>query len=519
MVINPTTTVEIDQIIKNLPNKSSCGHDELSNTMLKALQSSLSFPLCYIINQSLLEGKFPKKMKWAEVIPLYKGKSMDLTINYRPISLLITMSKVAEKVMYTRLYSYLEKNKVLFDSQYGFRSKRSCEQAIAELSGHVLQSRNHHEESAGIFLDLSKAFDTLDHNILLAKLERYGIRGTINNWFRNYLENRSLVTKVNTSPHTTIKSDRYHITHGTAQGSCLGPLLLIIFVNDIHHLPIYGKLILFADDTTLFNSSKSLQYLRFTLDHDLCVLVDWFKANKLSLNFSKTVAMHFWNKDSKLQLRIDNYEIPIVNSTKFLGVHIDNFLKWDIHINNMLDKFKGNKRLMALGRNVLDKSCLIKIYFAHVHSHLNYGISIWGSMLSITQLNQLKKVQNDCTAIISKSKHKDIDSCAHDKSLNILSVEQMSLLSLCKLGYMVTNSLLPSPILKLFNADGGKKPHRYDTRNKNTPNIQKHQSTQFNKSFLCQAIKMYTEVQDPIKHEPTQYRFNRHLKKQLLGIS
>ena len=263
IVLCPTTVHEIDKIIQDLPNKSSHGHDELSNITLKALRTSITFPLCHIFNQSLADGMFPEKMKWAEIIPLYKGKSMDLTINYRPISLLITTSKVLEKVIYTRVYSFLETNNILFSSQYGFRSKRSCEQAIMEVVGYMLQAKNKKEECACLYLDLSRAFDTLDHSILLKKLNNYGIRRTANMWFENYLNNRSLVAKVTTSPNKTVKSERFDITYVTAQGSCLGPLLFILFVNDIHHLPIYSKLILFADDTTIFNSHTCNKYLQF----------------------------------------------------------------------------------------------------------------------------------------------------------------------------------------------------------------------------------------------------------------
>ena len=227
---------------------------------------------------------FPEKMKWAEIIPLYKGKRMDLTINYRPISLLITISKVLEKLIYKRVYSFLETNNILFSSQYGFRTKRSCEQAIMEVVGYALQAKNNKEKCACLYLDLSKAFDTLDHTILLKKLNNYGIRGKANLWFQNYLSNRSLIAKVTTSPNKVVKSERFDITYGTAQGSCLGPLLFILFVNDIHHLPIYSKLILFADDTTLFNSHYCSKYLRFMLEHDLNIMIDWFNANKLSLN-------------------------------------------------------------------------------------------------------------------------------------------------------------------------------------------------------------------------------------------
>ena len=175
MVIKPTTVCEIDRIIRNLPNKTSYGHDKISNIMLKALCTSIIFLLCHIFNQSLYEGKFPEMMKWTEVIPLYKGKGIDLMVNCRPTSLLIMLSKILEKIMYKRLYSYLDRRNVLYASQYGFHSKRSCEQVIAELMGYTLHSKNKNEHSASVFLDLSKAFDMLDHQILLRKLHRYGI--------------------------------------------------------------------------------------------------------------------------------------------------------------------------------------------------------------------------------------------------------------------------------------------------------------------------------------------------------
>ena len=261
MVLCPTTVPKIDTLIRKLPNKTSHGFDNISNTMLKSLRTSITFPLCHIFNCLLLEGSFPERMKRAEVIPLYKGKDMDIMINYRPISLLITLSKLLEKVMYIRLYGFLERNQLLYPSQYGFRSKRSCEQAITELVGYILQSKNHNEHYASVFLDLSKAFDTLELSILLHKLECYGVRGVVLDWFRSYLENKSLVAKITTGPNTVVKSDSYKITYGAAQGSCLGPLLFIIFMNDLHLLPLYSNIILFADDTTIFHSHKSIKFL------------------------------------------------------------------------------------------------------------------------------------------------------------------------------------------------------------------------------------------------------------------
>ena len=149
----------------------------------------------------------------------------------------MTISKLLKKVIYSRIYKFLEKNNILFESQYGFRTKRSCEQAILELTSHLLHAHNKNLHSIGVFLDLSKAFNTLNHEVLLKKLERYGVCGIVNDWLKSYLEDRTLIAKVSTSKDTITKSTPFHITYGTAQGSCLGPLLFILFSNDMHLLP------------------------------------------------------------------------------------------------------------------------------------------------------------------------------------------------------------------------------------------------------------------------------------------
>ena len=207
MIMTPTSQDEIKQLITKLPNKSSSGHDGISNKPLKSLSSSITYLLAIIFNQSISGGIFPDQMKLAEVFPLYKGKDSDYIINYQPISLLVTMAKVIEKLVYQRTIKFIEKHELLYNSQYGFRSKRSCEHAILELVGNVLDSKNAKQHSCAVFLDLSKVFDTLDHKILLDKLDKYGIRGICNNWFSSYLKDRKLQCKINTAENVTIKSD------------------------------------------------------------------------------------------------------------------------------------------------------------------------------------------------------------------------------------------------------------------------------------------------------------------------
>ena len=188
-----------------------------------------------------------------------------------------------------------------------------------ELTGYALQAKNLNEHCAGLFLDLSKAFNTLEHSILLKKLYRYGVNRPVFSWFQDYLSGRSLVAKITTAPNKITKSDNYEITYRTAQGSCLGPLLFIIFINDMYRLPLYSRLILFVDDTTMFYSHYLHKCLKYALEHDFKLIIDWIKANKLSLNVEKTVGLKFWENKFNMKLRIDDVTIPMLNTIKFLG--------------------------------------------------------------------------------------------------------------------------------------------------------------------------------------------------------
>ena len=457
MVLNPTTQLEIEQKIDNLAPKTSCGHDRISNKLLKDLKSSISYPLTIIFNQSISSGHFPNMMKVAETIPLYKGKEWDEVVNYRPIGLLMTISKLLEKIIYTCVYSFLEEHNILYDSQYGFHSKRSCNQAITELTGRLLQAKEHSLHSAAIFLDLSKAFDTLNHEVLLAKLHRYGIRGVANDWFRHYLTDWTLRAKVPVSSNHVSYSNCYDITYGTTQGSCLGPLLFILFCNDVQYLPLYGHLILFADNTTLLSSQRSIKFLKYTLQHDMELLIQWFKANQLSLNMSKTMLVRFWPDNNNFIIEVNNEPIKEAEATKFLGVIVDNKLTWSPHIAFLNQKLLANKHLLRVARNLLDFNCLRSIYYAHIYSHLSYGILAWGSMAKKSNINSLFAIQKQCIRLMHKC-NITADCIPLFKQSKMLPLHNMINVELAKQGYNINRKLLSKPILDIYDKKGGKKP-------------------------------------------------------------
>lgn len=405
---SPVNEAQVKKIIANLKPKKSAGIDNISLILLKMSSDALTNPLTCIINQSLKNGIFPNKLKIAKVIPIFKKDDKHDFNNYRPISLLPTISKVFERVVHTQLFQYFSDNNLFYNHQYGFRKDYSTETAVLELVDRIHADLDERKLPLAIFLDLSKAFDTIDHKILLKKLEHYGIHNSELKWFHSYLTNRTQFVEIE-----GVRSTFGEITTGVPQGSILGPLLFLIYINDLSVASNFTS-IMYADDTNLLSTicrfqceTTPHQSTSTNINNELAKVSDWLAINKLSLNVKKTKSMIFRTRQKHIpphqipDIMINNQTIERVESFKFLGVLIDQNLTWNKHVIYISNKLSRTCGVLSKLKNMLPKNILQLIYNALFLSHLNYGITAWG----FHSCNRLIKLQKKAIRIISNSKY------------------------------------------------------------------------------------------------------------------
>ena len=377
----PTDETEVIDVILSLRNSAS-GIDNIPSKLLKQVVHIIAKPLAHLCNLSFTLGVVPRCLKSAKITPVFKiGSCCPRTIlNYRPVSVLPSLSKLLEKLVHSRLLHYLESNSSLYPRQFGFRPSHSTINALQELTIQLYNNVDASKFVVGVFLDLSKAFDTVDHVILLQKLSHYGVRGVALEWFSSYLSNRVQCTKIN-----NMVSDWLPVTCGVPQGSILGPLLFLIYVNDLHRASQELTTIMYADDTNVFFSHDNIDTAITTTNNLLVHLVDWFKANKLSLNREKTKCMIFSPVSygrfiGPIQpIIIDGHNLTRVSEIKFLGVILDEKLSWKPHIDYVRTKVAKAVGILASTRYLLTEHAALTVYFSLIHSNLSYCCGVWGT--------------------------------------------------------------------------------------------------------------------------------------------
>ena len=319
--LTPTTVEETPQEISKLDTNKAGGDDNLKPSLVKENKDILADKITFLIDLSFRNGDVPDKLKLAKVIPIFKKNNRHDPNNYRPISLLSVINKLMEKLMFKRISKFIEKYNILYGYQFGFRKDHSTNLAIMEIHENIINTLEKGSYIAGLYLDLSKAFDTVYHEILLSKLEHYGIRGPPLKWFHSYLTNRTQYTLANGT-----KSDVRNINYGVPQGSVLGPFLFLLYTNDMPNcLRKSHKTRLFADDSNIFITSQSPYTLKNELKIAMGRILRWLEDNKLTVNLNKTQYSIFQTKNMNIpdwlnNIKINNNTVKRVHSARFLGI-------------------------------------------------------------------------------------------------------------------------------------------------------------------------------------------------------
>ena len=505
MTFKVITETEVVNIVIDFDNKKSTGVDGIPSILIKWSIHIIAPILTKLFNIFVNMGVYPDSLKVAKVTPLHKKRDKTIDDNFRPISVLTQINKIFEKLIHERLVTFTNEHSILPNNQFGFRKKHSASHGITHLNEQVTKNLESKKISAVLFMDLKSAFDTVNHNILIRKLDHYGIRNNVLDLLISYLTNRKQFVKSG-----EIESCLYAVICGVPQGSVLGPLLFILYITDIVNCSKF-ECFLFADDAGLLLADEKIKTLKKAVNAEVKLLYDWLITNKLTLNFTKTNYMLISNinklsvKDrKKFRVTIGKYTIHEVEQTKYLGVILDNKLSWKEHIEYLITKLSQAAGVIYKLRKYLPYHAKMLIYDSLAASYLRYSISAWGNTTQ-SLLARLKSAQNKIIRYMTFSPPM---SNVEDKykSLKILDIQNLYFFEVAKFMHSVFHKKTPNAFGDYFHTIS----HSYNTRNKqaNTFSLPQPRTERGKRSLKYNGIEIWAKVPEQLKNlEPKQFRF------------
>ena len=369
------------------------GPDELHMKVIKQVAAPISSHLSNIFNKCIADGVYPTNLKFSKCFAIFKGGTLNPNdpVNYRPISVLNSLNKVFERLLHKQLYNYLELNELLPHFQYGYRKNNSTCHAILDFTKEIETVLDNNDVAVSVFMDLSKAFDTVDKSILCEKLNKLGIGGVSNKLIENYMTGRYFYMKNDTNI-------AYHMNYGVPLGSILGPLLFLIYISDMKDIAKYIKNIVYADDTAIIVRGKTISEAIQKANDILDSYYNYFTANKLTINESKTKYMIF-SKKRKAELKNDstlkmnNVILEQVTSIKFLGVIVSDNLNWNTHKQYIQQKIQKSLGILYRCRQIMNMEECVNMYKTFIVPYLLYCLPVWGGKVG-SQNDPIIKSQN-----------------------------------------------------------------------------------------------------------------------------
>lgn len=498
LYLHPLDPLELLNIIKNLRNKKSVGQDHVPVHIIKYVSAEIIPPLTYIINLMLTTGTFPTMLKTALIKPIYKKGDKNSIKNYRPIALLNNFSKIFEKVINERMVSFLEEKGLLSDFQNGFRRKKSTIRAVYQALYKILESLNSGKSTVAMCLDLSKAFDCVDHRVLLLKLEKYGIRGMANRLIESYLKDRQQCVIATDKTGSRLSSQMGVVKRGVPQGSILGPLLYILYTNELPS--ITPNTIQFADDTSVIFSVDSKDNECEKILSTLSVLENWFSSNNLLLNVEKTKLVKFNYQTDPIKTTYQNEvkSLETVTSATFLGIEVDHRLDWHHHTNRLAKKTASYCYALKVLSSNVDIKTAVMAYHAYVHSQLRYGIIFWARGVGADRVFLLQK-----RCIRNIFNLKSIESCKP----KFIEAKILTLKSL----YIYEAVIFIKQNMNLFqNCD---RDHHHPTRHKENLKDMKCNFSYIQKNVHSSIIKIFNKIPIEVRRQDIN-----SMKKYLKGL-